>query len=80
MSNGGSAEHELFRYTRGLDLRIYVLRVLPGATELWRITEAPGQPSHSIMETSFTGADEAAAFIAEVERTLTAGGWRPLDE
>jgi hypothetical protein len=80
MTNGGKAEHELFRYTRGLDVRSYVLRVMPGVTELWRITHASGRPAQSIMETSFTGADEAAAFIEEVERTLTAGGWRRLDE
>ena len=80
MSNGGKAEHELFRYTRGLDVRTYVLRVGPGATELWRLTAAPGQPSQSTMETSLAGADEAAAFIEEVQRTLTAGGWRLLDE
>lgn len=79
-NGGGKGEHELFRYTRGLVVRVYVLRVATGATELWRITETPGQPSQSIMETSFSGADEAAAFIEEVERTLTAGGWRPLDE
>jgi hypothetical protein len=79
MTTAGSADHELFRYTRGMQLRIYVLRVAPGATELWRMTEVAGQPTQSIMETTFTGSEEAAEFIEEVERTLTAGGWRRLD-
>jgi hypothetical protein len=72
----GNTEHELFRYGRGEHVRVYVLRVVDGGTELWRITEVEGQPSQSIMETSFSGPEEAAAFIEEVERTLTAGGWR----
>jgi hypothetical protein len=78
--DGGTSEHELFRYSRGMQLRIYLLRVEPGGTELWRITEEAGEPTHSIMETSFSGAEEAAQFIDEVERTLTAGGWRRFGE
>ncbi len=80
METRGHAEHELFRYTRGIELRIYVLRVGAGATELWRITHAAGQPVRSVLETAFSGSAEAAAFIEEVERTLTAGGWRPVEE
>jgi hypothetical protein len=79
MEISGKTEHELFRYGRGESVRVYVLRVVNGGTELWRITEVEGRTPQSIMETSFTGSDEAAAFIDEVERTLTAGGWRVCD-
>jgi hypothetical protein len=79
MNENGNAQHELLRYARGMQVRVYVLRVVGGATQLWRITEEAGQPSTSIMETAFAGPDEAAAFLEEVQRTLTAGGWRPVD-
>jgi hypothetical protein len=78
MNDSGNTQHELFRYSRGTQVRVYVLRILDGGTQLWRITEEAGQPSTSIMETAFSGSDEAAAFLEEVERTLTAGGWRPV--
>jgi hypothetical protein len=79
MDDNRSAQHEVFRYARGMQVRVYVLRVGDGATQLWRITEQAGQPTASIMETAFSGAEEAAAFLEEVERTLTAGGWRLVD-
>ena len=67
---------EIFRYSRGDDVRVYRLRIVAGGTELWRITERPGQPDSVIKEEDFKSADVAARYFAEVERTLTAGGWR----
>ena len=72
------AIHEVFRYGRGDEVRIYSFHVLPAATELWRITERTGEPPEAVMETSFTRAEEAAQFLEEVTRALIAGGWRQL--
>lgn len=68
--------HEAFRFRRGDALRIYNLHVVAGGVELWRITETPDLPAETIKETDLTGPDEAARFLEEVERALTAGGWR----
>ena len=68
--------HEVLRVTRGLETRIYSLRRSPGGAELWRVTEVPGEPSRSVMETRFEQAEAAADFLDEVRRTLKAGGWQ----
>jgi hypothetical protein len=68
--------HEVFRYARGHELRIYSFHVVPGGTELWRVTQRASEPDESVMETSFTRPVEAAQFLEEVTRTLIAGGWR----
>jgi hypothetical protein len=70
--------HEVFRYSRGDEVRIYSFHVLPGGTELWRVTERPGELPDSVVETSFTRAQDAAQFLEEVTRALIAGGWRRL--
>jgi len=57
-------------------VRIYNLHVVESGVELWRVTESADQPSQSVKETDFTGVEAAADFLEEVERTLTAGGWR----
>lgn len=71
---------EMFRYKRGDDVRVYCLRVVPGGTELWRVTERAGQPPSAVKEDDFREADVAAQFLKEVERYLTAGGWRLVSE
>ena len=71
---------EMFRYQRGDDVRVYCLRVVPGGTELWRVTERAGQPPSAVKEEDFNRADVAALFLNEVERSLTAGGWRLVSE
>jgi hypothetical protein len=68
--------HEAFRYRRGDALRIYNLHVVAGGVELWRVTETPDRPLETVKETDFRGPEAAARFLEEVERTLTAGGWR----
>ena len=68
--------HEVLRVTRGLEIRIYSFRASPGGAELWRVTEIPGEPSRSVMETQFEQAEAAADFLDEVRRTLKAGGWQ----
>lgn len=70
---------EVFRYRRGEDIRIYRLRVIEGGIELWRITIRSGQLDVSIKEDDFRSADAAARFFEEVQRSLTAGGWRPVE-
>ena len=74
--NDGAAGGEVFRFGRGEEVRIYSLRVVKGGTELWRVTVRPGQPDSSIKEEDFTSAEVAARYFQEIERTLTAGGWR----
>jgi hypothetical protein len=68
--------HEAFRYRRADAVRIYNLHVVADGVELWRVTETAGQPRQSVKETDFSGLEAAAEFLDEVERTLTAGGWR----
>ncbi len=70
--------HELFRYGRGDEVRVYSLHVVPGGTELWRVTRRAGSPDTAVMESDFTHVDAAAQFLDEVQRALTAGGWRPV--
>ena len=76
--NEGASGGELFRYSRGDDVRIYSLHVVAGGTELWRVTVRPGQPNSAIKEEDFRSADVAARYFEETERTLTAGGWREV--
>lgn len=76
--NDDMASGEVFRFCRGADVRIYHIRVVPGGIELWRVTVRHGEPDSSIKEDHFQSADAAAAFFEEIERTLTAGGWRPV--
>jgi hypothetical protein len=68
--------HDVGEFTRGGETRIYRLRVRPEGAELWRVTERPGGRVESIKEALFKASEEAGAFLEEVQRTLTAGGWR----
>jgi hypothetical protein len=68
--------HDVGEFTRGDETRVYRLRVLPEGAELWRVTEGPGGRIESIKETLFKASEEAGAFLEEVQRALTAGGWR----
>jgi hypothetical protein len=68
--------HDVGEFTRGDETRVYRLRVVPDGAELWRITEAPGERSKSIKETFLRTSEEAGAFLEEMQRALTAGGWR----
>ena len=69
---------ELFRYERSGEVRIYGLRVLSPGVELWRVTETHGQQSTSIKEDDLKSADDAVQALEDIERSLTAGGWRKL--
>ncbi len=71
----GAIGTEVFRYSRGDEVRAYDLRIVPGGTELWRVTTQAGQPARSVMESDFKESDAAASYFLEIERTLTAGGW-----
>jgi hypothetical protein len=68
--------HEVFRYRRHDEVRIYQLCAVPGGLELWRVVEREGELADSVKEVDFRRPDEVAQFLEEVERTLTAGGWR----
>lgn len=74
----GAPGGEVFRYSRGNEVRVYSLRVVAGGTELWRVTVRPGEPDSEIKESDFTSADVAARYFEEIERTLTAGRWRQV--
>ena len=67
---------EIFRYRRKDEVRVYDLRIVPGGTELWRVTSRPGQPDAEIKEDEFKSRETALECFAEIERALTAGGWR----
>jgi hypothetical protein len=68
--------HEVFRYERGGVVRVYGLRSVTKGAELWVTSEQAGEVVNSQMETAFSDSDEARPFLEEVERALTAGGWR----
>jgi hypothetical protein len=70
-------DHELLRFRRGVETRVYALRAAPAGAELWRVTECPGEPPQSIMESHFSDPDEVSRFLDELRRALTAGGWKP---
>jgi hypothetical protein len=71
-----SAFHQLLRCTRGDETRIYHLRVVEAGAELWRIDQRRGETLRSVKECHLHGPEEASAFLEEIRRTLTAGGWR----
>jgi hypothetical protein len=75
---GSTEVRELFRCTRGEQVRIYNLRIVPGGAELWRITEILGQPPHALKEADLKNADEAMELLEEIGRALKAGGWREM--
>jgi hypothetical protein len=66
---------ELAIFRRGEVVRTYALRPVEGGAELWRITQAPGTEPQALTETTFRSAEEALAFLEELQRTLRAGGW-----
>jgi hypothetical protein len=71
---------EVFRYSRGDQVRVYRLEVVSGGTALWRVTERQGQANCWIKEDDFQSAEVAGRYLEEIERTLTAGGWRCVSE
>jgi hypothetical protein len=70
---------ELLRYRRGLETRVYNLRVVSPCLELWRVTELPGRDPAALKEADLTSTDEALALLEEIKRSLLAGGWRPVE-
>jgi hypothetical protein len=66
---------EVARFVRGTEQRSYGLRAAPEGAELWRITEAAGQPPEPVLETTLDNIDQALTFLEELDRTLKAGGW-----
>ena len=73
-------ERKLFAYWKGEEVRIYNLRILASGTELWRVTEVAGQQRASIKENELNSTDEALRCLEDLERSLTAGGWRKLPD
>jgi hypothetical protein len=69
---------EVLRVTRADETRIYGIRIGEGGAELWRVSEAAGEPARSIKECDLAGPDEASDFLDEVRRTLKAGGWQEV--
>ena len=68
------ALHDVGRFTRGLDVRIYRLRVVSSGAGLWMTMEAPGRQPESIMERTSTTLLKPAS-SSEMLRTLKGGGW-----
>jgi hypothetical protein len=66
---------EVFRYRKADRTRIYNLRVLPTATELWTVSEQRGRIVKSQKKVTFDRADDIAPFLEDVQRELRAGGW-----
>jgi hypothetical protein len=74
--NDDALGHEVCRYCRGEDVRVYRLRAVEEGVELWRVTIRPGQPDHVIQEDRFTDVDAAVEYFEDIRRALTAGGWK----
>ena len=66
----------LLQYERGIETRVYNVRVVADGAELWAVTETVGRVPRAVKEGLFTSAVEALEFLEEVRRTLLAGGWR----
>ena len=69
---------EVFRYSRGDEVRIYSLRVVKSGAELWKVTMRPGQPDVEIKEDDFTDAEACAQCFEEIDRMMMAGKWRKV--
>ena len=74
--HASAAFRELIRYARGLEGRVYQLRVVSGGAELWRVVESPGQQATSIKEADVKSMEETFQLLEEIRRSLTAAGWR----
>ena len=68
--------HEVLRRRRGDDTRIYRLRVVAGGAELWRVERSAGASPRWVKESDLKGPEDTAALLGEIQRALTAGGWR----
>jgi hypothetical protein len=69
---------ELFRYQRRGEIRVYSLRIVSTGAELWRITEQPQERASSVKEADLKSSEEALEAIEDIERSLSAGGWRRM--
>jgi hypothetical protein len=69
---------ELFRYEKAGRVRIYNLRAVTNGAELWMVSAKTGKLADSKKKTTFDNPAHAVIFLEEIERTLTAGGWRRL--
>ena len=69
------SSRELIRYERGLETRVYRLRIVARGAELWRVMETPGEPPRSIKEADVASVDETLDLLEEIGRALTAAGW-----
>lgn len=69
--------HELARFTRGQETRVYRLRPARDGAELWRLTDTADDTT-SVLETKFLNTTEALEFLEELDRTLRAGGWKSV--
>lgn len=74
--SASSEFRELIRYERGLEERVYQLRVVPGGAELWRVTESPGEEPRSLKEADVKSIEETFELLEEIRRSLTTAGWR----
>jgi hypothetical protein len=77
MGNDDQAR-ELIRYTRGVQVRVYTLRSVANGAELWRITESGGQQTGAVKEADVGSMEETLELLEEIQRSLTAGGWREI--
>jgi hypothetical protein len=74
MTDDSVGSHELARFRRGQEIRVYKLRPAKDGAELWRVTDA-GDDTTSVLETKFQDTSQALQFLEELDRTLKAGGW-----
>ncbi len=70
------SSRELIRYERGLETRIYQLRVAADGAELWRVTESPDESPRSLKEADVASLEETLELLEDIGRSLVSAGWR----
>ncbi len=67
---------EVLRCVRRDEARSYRLRAIVGGAELWRFTESDRGGLQSVKESDFQSSEQVTGFLAELRRSLIAGGWQ----
>jgi len=70
-----STLREAFRYVKEHRVRVYLVRVLPNAAELWIATGKVGRIGQPARRFRLQNADDLPTLLDDVELTLRQSGW-----
>ena len=69
---------ETFRYVKKDRVRVYLVRVLPNAAEVWIATGKVGRIGQPARRFGLQNADDLPTLLDDVEVTLRQSGWARL--